>query len=161
MPFIDYLCGVINNNTMSEEKKILKGKVKEVVDANYTDQNGNIYFYIRFEEAPEVQGTLAIRPGASLKVGDEIFYSAETRRNKNNKEYIRFHREKDPSAPEYNGGGKRNAYEREDPYIKVIAMCLSYANELAVQGKIDPSKVLTVAGDYTSWVWGKIDERKR
>jgi hypothetical protein len=146
---------------MAEEKKILKGKVKEIVDANYTDQNGNLYFRIRFEENPEVEGMIAIRPGASLKVGDEMFYSAETRRNKNNKEYIRFHREKDPSAPEYNGGKKGGGYEREDPYIKVIAMCLSYANELAVNGKIDPSKVLAVANDYTIWVWAQIDERKK
>ena len=39
-------------------------------------------------------------------------------------------------------------------------MCLSYANELAVAGKIDPSKVTAVAADYVSWTWGKINEAK-
>lgn len=160
MPFIDYLCGVINNNTMAEEKKIQKGKIKTVEDANWTDRNGNMYFWITFEEAPTVVGTIGIRPNTSMKVGDEMFYSAETRRDKNNKEFIRFHREQDPALAQQAPQGKGKQYYSEDPKVKVIAMCLSYANELAVAGKIDPSKVTAVATDYVSWTWGKIDEAK-
>ena len=146
---------------MSEEKNIQKGKIKDIKDAKFIDKNGNLGFWITFEEAPSVQGLLMLRPETYLKVGDEIFYTQETIHRDNKPDYVRFRRAQDPSKAQQGGFNRGSRQYSEDPYIKCLTMCLSYANTLAAEGKIDPSKVLAVANDYTMWVWSKIDERKK
>lgn len=116
----------------------------------WAGQNGTVYFHtITLENGDTGSiGTKEKLP-AKLAVGQELTYEISQDGEYNG---VPKYKIKAISATQYSGGGGGGYKAKTSTPVQIRTMCLAYAKDLAVAGKILPNELFDQAEKMVEWV---------
>lgn len=129
-------------------------KIKEIVKINPRTggSNGTVYYFIvkmeNWDEYPIKKGKMV---EDWFKVGDELTYEI-----KKDGEYDKIFVEEKPFEKK-SFGSKASTFVPKNPRIEAITMCMSYAKDLVIAGKVDVKNIESAATKLLKWAIDNIN----